>query len=216
MKLHGFTAIASLDTKFCGVESRTESYSSTGSSASGGWLSGAWVRKNWNKKTIQFGDKVITKSVLFVCTGNTCRSVIASGLFKKMLEKEGINFWQVYSAGIAASPSFEIPSFVLSMMREEGIDISGHIPTLLNSKMLNNADLVLVMEDIHKKRILEQFPHIKNSENKIFLLKEFAQKLGDLNIADPIGQSDEIYKFCAAEIKGSLKKIIQRIKDNQK
>ncbi|MCK5534273.1 low molecular weight protein arginine phosphatase, partial [bacterium] len=143
------------------------------------------------------------KNIFFVCTGNTCRSVMAAALFEKMLKEEGINSWKVYSAGVAASSFFKIPLFILSLMQEEEIDVSGHHSTQFTDEMLNKADLILVMERIHKNRILKQFPQAKKSD-KIFLLKEFAQEGKDLEVADPIGQSREIYKACKKEIKISL------------
>ncbi len=155
------------------------------------------------------------KNIFFVCTGNTCRSLMAAVLFKKMLKEEGINSWQVYSAGVAASPFFKVPSPVFYLMKEEGIDVSGHRSAPFDNEMLNKADLILVMERKHKNKILNQFPQAKGS-NKMFLLKEFTQEGKDLEIADPIGQSEEIYKSCMEEIKTSLKKVIKKIKtDNE-
>ncbi len=154
------------------------------------------------------------KNIFFVCTGNTCRSLMAAVLFEKMLKEEGINSWQVCSAGVAASSFFKVPFPVLCLMKEEGIDVSGHRSTPFSNEMFNKADLILVMEKRHKAKILNQFPRA-NEDKKIFLLKEFAQEGKDLEIADPIGQSEKFYKSCMEEIKTSLKKVIQKIKDGK-
>jgi len=150
------------------------------------------------------------KKVLFVCTGNTCRSVMAQELLKKMLKEKGIENVKVSSAGIAALPSYGISGILEKVLKEEDIEPSCHRPTPIDSEVLRDADLILVMEKRHKEAILEIAPEVKN---KAFLLKEFAGEKENLDIPDPIGQPEEVYRKRLEEIKGYLLKIVEKIEE---
>ena len=150
------------------------------------------------------------KKILFVCTGNTCRSVMAQGLFKKMLREEGIENVRVNSAGIAALPSYGIYGLLEKVLKEEGIEISNHKPTQITPQIVRDADLILVMERRHKEAILGMAIEV---ENRVFLLKEFAGEKENLDISDPIGQAEEVYRSRLQEIRGYLVKVLEKIKN---
>ena len=150
------------------------------------------------------------KRILFVCTGNTCRSVMAQGLLKNMLREKGIENVKVNSAGIAALPSYGIYGLLEKVLKEEGIEISNHKPTQITPQIVRDADLILVMERRHKEAILEMAPEV---ENRVFLLKEFAGEKENLDIPDPIGQPEEVYRKRLEEIKEYLLKILEKIKE---
>jgi len=150
------------------------------------------------------------KKILFVCTGNTCRSVMAQELFKKMLKEEGIENVKVSSAGIAALPSYGISGLLEKVLKDEGIEPSSHRPTQVNPEILREADLILVMERRHKEAILEMAPEVKN---RVFLLKEFANEKENLDIPDPIGQPEEVYRSRLREIRAYLLKVLEKIKE---
>jgi protein-tyrosine-phosphatase len=149
------------------------------------------------------------RKILFVCTGNTCRSVMAQGLFKNMLREEGIKDVKVSSAGIAALPSFAIYGVLEKVLKEEDIEISNHKPTRVTPQIVKDADLILVMEKRHKEAILEMAPEVKN---RVFLLKKFAGEKKNLDIPDPIGQPEEAYRSRLEEIREYLMKILKKIK----
>ncbi|MFH1239316.1 MAG: low molecular weight protein arginine phosphatase [bacterium] len=154
------------------------------------------------------------KNILFVCTGNTCRSAMAEAMMKTMLKKEGITGISVRSQGIAGSHLLQIPDIVIELMKEKGIDISDHVSSPLTYEAIEEADLILAMEEFHRQRILEYAPL---AEGKTFLLKKFALQ-GDnleddnMEILDPIAQPDEIYENCIEEIQTYLEKIIKKLK----
>ncbi|MBI4062680.1 MAG: low molecular weight protein arginine phosphatase [Elusimicrobia bacterium] len=150
-------------------------------------------------------------NILFVCTGNTCRSVLAEYLLKKMAAGKNI---QTFSAGIAANAGTAVPNAVINILKEEGVTGVRHTPASLEPKMADGADYIFVMESFHKNYVLERFPAAKN---KTFLMKEFAarNRKGDetqqitLEVADPMGSSDEVYRRCFKEIKSALQKILE-------
>ncbi|MFB0526430.1 MAG: low molecular weight protein arginine phosphatase [bacterium] len=150
------------------------------------------------------------KKILFVCTGNTCRSVMAQGLLKNMLREEGIENVEVSSAGIAALSSYGIYGILEKVLKEENIEISNHRPTQVTPQIVKDADLILVMERRHREAILEMAPEV---ENRVFLLKEFAGEKENLDIPDPIGHPEEVYRKRLQEIKGYLLKILKKIKE---
>lgn len=148
------------------------------------------------------------RNILFVCTGNTCRSIMAEGILKDLLEKRGIadNIY-VKSAGIAAFPGQPATEQAIYVMHKRGIDISKHRARQLNKDIINDFNLVLTMTKRHKDIILQTYPE---SANKVFVLKEYAynDKIDFLDITDPYGQSIEVYEKTAEEISKALKEII--------
>src|SRR3989338_730198 len=105
------------------------------------------------------------RTILFVCTGNSCRSVMAAGLLKKMVEPS--DKIQVFSAGIGNSVGLKATDYTAAVLQKEGIDVSEHRSTPLLKATIRNADLIFVMEYFQKDRILEMAPEAKG---KVHLL----------------------------------------------
>ena len=145
-------------------------------------------------------------TILFVCTGNTCRSPMAEHLLRDMFKKREIKGWEIKSAGISAWPGGKISSETLEVLEDEEIDADDHEVTQVNKELLIEADIILTMTETHKN-------HLKSIENisvkKLFTLKELIAENDDLDILDPYGQSLEVYKQTKNEIKDYLEEFIE-------
>lgn len=155
-------------------------------------------------------------NILFVCTGNTCRSPIAEGLFKDMLKKNNIDNIRVSSAGISVFPGEQANEKAIKALKEKGIDIRSHRARQAIEE-IDKADLILAMALSHKK-IIEDYLRFNKREKppKVFTLKEFAakitgEKMRDTDIDDPYGRDYVFYKKTRDEIEKVLLKILNNL-----
>ena len=148
--------------------------------------------------------------VVFICTGNTCRSPMAEGILKDLAEKDKLNI-DVKSVGIHASFGTNAASFAIEAMKDIGIDIRDHKSDQVNSELLDKADLVLTMSNSHKKAILLQYPLMKG---RVFLLNEYAFGINK-DIEDPFGGSLRYYEKARDEIFRAVEEIVGKIVNNE-
>jgi len=150
----------------------------------------------------------MSKTILFVCTGNSCRSPMAEGLLKKMLKEKGEEGIKVLSAGIKHSPFKNPTREAVEAMKNFNLNISAYQNTPLSKGIIEEASLILVMSEGHRRFILDIEP---GAEEKVFLLKEFAGYQENLNIRDPFGLPYRVYQKVAEEIKEALERALPKI-----
>jgi len=141
-------------------------------------------------------------NILFICTGNTCRSPLAQVLLERSLADKGLKDIQVVSAGIAA-----IPGSPASQGSQEVLlppeDLSAHRARQVDEETMAQADLVLTMTIGHKQMLTKLFPRWSE---KIFTLNGYAG-YGEKDIADPFGGNRENYLLARREIQEAVENV---------
>lgn len=139
-------------------------------------------------------NKEKSKLILFVCTGNTCRSPIAEWYFNNKSQKKNIdNYLIADSAGISTIDGLPASDNSIAVMEEIGVDLNTHLAQQITNEMVNNAYLVLTMSESHKLHLTQLN---KAWTDKIFTLKEFTNetKNNDIDIFDPYGSNIKKYR----------------------
>jgi protein-tyrosine-phosphatase len=144
--------------------------------------------------------------VLFLCTGNTCRSPMAEGILRSHLEDKGIDNINVLSAGTNAIVGFGASQFAVEAARAWGIDISAHRSRQIDKRLIEKSDLILAMTPEHV-----QYVHQISSDaaGKTYLLKGFPRPYSSSQeiVADPIGGFLEEYNQTFLELDEILRRI---------
>jgi protein-tyrosine-phosphatase/tRNA A37 threonylcarbamoyladenosine synthetase subunit TsaC/SUA5/YrdC len=153
---------------------------------------------------VRLGPTVVF-SVLLVCTGNTCRSAMAHGILAQRLRDQRV---VVCSAGTNTMPGLPATEGARQAAEALGIDLSQHFSTLLSASQIRDADLILVMESRHKRRVIELLPE---AASRTFLLAEFSGVPRLEEIPDPLGSSLEVFREVAKIIAECLEKVAQDI-----
>ena len=145
-------------------------------------------------------------NVLFVCTGNTCRSPMAESLLKHM----NIPNVDVRSAGTYAANGSEASTHSKQVLDENRIHHS-HKSAMVSEDLVGWADFILTMTASHKTTVIRMFPQ---AQAKVYTLKELAKMEGYPDIADPFGGTVEQYRETYSEIKEAIEKIVDVLKEH--
>ncbi len=149
--------------------------------------------------------------ILFVCTGNLCRSPLAEGYLVKRLRDKNIAGVKVKSAGTIGIDGKPASEGAIRIARENDFDISRHRARALTHSLLQEADLVIVMEDIHREFIAGMDP---DAGEKTRLLMEFSRLASpDSPVYDPYGRDYDAYRLAFEQIREGIEGLLEMIQE---
>ena len=149
-------------------------------------------------------------NILMVCTGNICRSPMAEGLLRQLLDrKSGVPRARIVSAGTYGLDGEPAAPFAIQAASEMGVDITGHRARSLDREMVLRADLILAMEPFHRDIILRALSAAETG--KVKLLADFEAPRRSETIEDPYHQPLEAYRVCIARMARCLEGVVRRL-----
>jgi protein-tyrosine phosphatase len=156
-------------------------------------------------------NRLAGEMYLFVCTGNTCRSPMAEGIFRKLLSEKlkcseddlVDRGFMVASAGVAAAPGSPASPEAVELLIDRGVDLRGHESQPATPQLLSQADQIFTMTRSHRDFLVREFPDLAS---RVRLLAHDGS-----DIIDPIGSGMEEYRRCAAQIEAELQHILTEL-----
>ena len=151
------------------------------------------------------------KTILFLCTGNVCRSPMAEGLFRHAVKGRGE--FRILSAGLGAMDGYPPTNHSVEAMKEIGIDISHQRSRALTAELVRQADLILGMTHSHTDTVALLYPQ---AAEKTFLLREFDDTLEayEKDIGDPIGSPYYVYAESRDQIEQGIVTLLKFMEQN--
>jgi len=145
--------------------------------------------------------------ILFVCTGNTCRSALAEAVARKVIIERGLSEVEVSSAGTSAWDGAPASDGALLVGMERGLDLSPHRARTLTRELVRDADLVLAMGPHHLERI-----EAIGGDGRSYLVTDFASRGASARpVNDPIGGELDVYRATADELEQEVRRVFDRI-----
>ncbi len=146
------------------------------------------------------------KKILFVCTGNTCRSPMAEAI----LRNYNLSDIEVKSAGVYAYGGQTASEYAIKVLNKQNI-AQNHASSPLKEEDIEWATYVLTMTESHKQLIASHYPR---AIEKTFTLKEFVNdEPGNRDISDPFGGNEQVYEQTFHELSKWIEKLVEKLKD---
>jgi protein-tyrosine-phosphatase len=148
-----------------------------------------------------------TYNLLFVCSGNTCRSPMAEGIARTLLSERGWSHVDVQSAGTGAAPGMAATPEAVDVGLEHGVRLEHHTSQPLTPELIAWADLILTMSPSHLQVVNDL-----GGETKVALITEFIDGAGyGLSVADPFGGDHDTYRDAFIQIEAAVSSLLDRL-----
>lgn len=146
------------------------------------------------------------QKLIFVCTGNTCRSPIAEAIYKNL---ETVSEMKAISRGLVVLFAEPINPKAEIILKKHDLELNNHVAKGLKASDIDDNTIILTMTLNQKKKVLELYPETKN----IYTIKEYAGEIGD--VVDPYGGTLMEYEECYIELGRLVKKTVYKLNDEK-